>query len=85
MSVSSESTRRVVPPEEQSSNPEDAPYVPEETSEEANGLYLSPAAEQWIATNVQRPGWVIDWGTREILDPNTGEVKGRVPVTFAGP
>lgn len=49
---------------------------------EANGFYLSPAAEVWIRSHVQDLGYVIDWGTREIIDPNTGEVKGTVPTSF---
>lgn len=45
-------------------------------------LYLSPEAEQWVESNVTAPGYVIDWGTREIIDPETGEVKGTVPTSI---
>ena len=50
--------------------------------EEAGPLHLSPDAERWVERNVTDPGYVIDWGTREVIDPNTGEVKGTVPATF---
>lgn len=50
--------------------------------EQAGPLQLSPEAERWIAQNVTDHGYAIDWGTREIFDPNTGEVKGTVPTTF---
>lgn len=50
--------------------------------EEAGPLYLSPEAERWVEQNITAPGYVIDWGTREIIDPETGEVKGTVPTTF---
>lgn len=44
-------------------------------------LYLSPDAEAWVMQNVIDPGYVIDWGTRRILDPDTGETKGTVPTS----
>lgn len=44
-------------------------------------LYLSPDAERWVQQNITDFGYVIDWGTREIIDPNTGEVKGTVPTS----
>jgi hypothetical protein len=49
---------------------------------DAGPLYLSPDADRWIQQNVTDFGYVIDWGTREIIDPNTGDVKGSVPTTF---
>lgn len=49
---------------------------------EAGPLYLSPDAQRWVDQNVTDHGYVIDWGTREIIDPNTGEVKGTIPATF---
>lgn len=45
-------------------------------------LYLSPEAERWIDQNVIDQGYVIDWGTREIINPETGEVKGAIPPTI---
>lgn len=45
-------------------------------------LYLSPEAEQWVNDNVVDQGYMIDWGTREIFDPETGEVKGTVPTSI---
>lgn len=45
-------------------------------------LYLSPEAEDWVEKNVTDFGYVIDWGTREIIDPNTSEVKGTVPTAI---
>lgn len=50
--------------------------------EEAGPLKLTPEAETWIKMNVLDRGYVIDWGTREIVDPHTGEVKGTVPTSF---
>ena len=44
-------------------------------------LHLSPDAERWVQQNVTDFGYVIDWGTREIIDPETGEVKGTVPTS----
>lgn len=44
-------------------------------------LYLSPEADRWVQENVIDQGWMIDWGNREIFDPNTGEVKGTVPTS----
>jgi hypothetical protein len=49
---------------------------------DAGPLYLSPDAERWINQNVIDRGYRIDWGTREIYDPETGEVKGTVPAVF---
>ena len=49
---------------------------------EAGPLHLSPDAERWVTQNVTDQGYVIDWGTREIIDPETGEVKGMIPATF---
>lgn len=49
---------------------------------DAGPLYASPEAEQWLKENVQDQGLVIDWGTREIFDPVTGEIKGVVPKFF---
>lgn len=45
-------------------------------------LRLSPEGERWINQNVVDHGYVIDWGTREIVDPESGEVKGTVPQSF---
>lgn len=50
--------------------------------EEAGPLYLSPEAQEWVRRNVTDPDYVIDWGTREVIDPDTGEVKGTVPRSF---
>lgn len=55
---------------------------PRPGEEQAGPLQLSPEAEQWINRNVIDQGYAIDWGTREIFDPKTGEVKGVVPTTF---
>lgn len=44
-------------------------------------LYLSPDAERWIQQNVTDFGYIIDWGTREIVDTDTGEVKGIIPTS----
>ena len=64
--------------------PEDAgferPVNPD--GSDAGPLYLSPDADRWIQQNVTDYGYVIDWGTREIIDPNTGDVKGTVPTAF---
>lgn len=49
---------------------------------EAGPLRLTPEAETWIDQNVLDQGYLIDWGTREIFDPETGEVKGTVPTSF---
>ena len=49
---------------------------------DAGPLYASPEAERWLQENVADKGLVIDWGTREIFDPETGEVKGIVPKFF---
>ena len=64
--------------------PRDPDYiqVPNPDGSEAGPLYLTPEAEQWLNENVWDRGLVVDWGTREIFDPNTGEVKGIVPRTF---
>lgn len=50
--------------------------------EEAGPMYVSPEADQWIGQNVRDKGYVIDWGTREIIDPETGESHGTVPKNF---
>jgi hypothetical protein len=50
--------------------------------EEAGPLYTTPEADRWIATNVTDRGYVIDWGTREIIDPATGESHGTIPQKF---
>jgi hypothetical protein len=49
---------------------------------DAGPLYATPEADRWLQENVTDQGLMIDWGTREIFDPNTGEVKGIVPRTF---
>lgn len=56
-----------------------APHNPD--GSDIGPLYLSPEAEQWVSQNVTDYGYVIDWGTREVIDPNTGEVKGSVPTS----
>jgi len=56
--------------------------VPNPDGSEAGPLYLSPEANEWVERNVYDSGYIIDWGSREILDPNTGEVKGTVPTRF---
>jgi hypothetical protein len=50
--------------------------------EEAGPLRVSPEASEWIDRNVLDHGYVIDWGTREIIDPETGESKGTIPTSF---
>lgn len=55
--------------------------VPNSDGSEIGPLYLSPDAERWIKENVNDPGYVVDWGTREIIDPEDGSVKGSVPTT----
>ena len=42
-------------------------------------MYLSPDARRWVKTEVIDRGYVIDWGTREIYDPETDRVIGPVP------
>jgi hypothetical protein len=49
---------------------------------DAGPLYATPEAERWLQENVADRGLVIDWGTREIFDPETGEVHGTVPRSF---
>jgi hypothetical protein len=46
---------------------------------EVGPIHFSPEARDWIKQNVIDQDYVIDWGTREIIDPETGEVKGTVP------
>lgn len=48
---------------------------------EIGPLYVSPEGKQWIQENVFDQGLYIDWGTREIYDAETGEVKGTVPTS----
>jgi hypothetical protein len=36
----------------------------------------------WIAANVYPNGWTVDGKTMEIIDPDTGEIKGRVPTLY---
>jgi hypothetical protein len=48
---------------------------------EIGPLYVSPEGKQWIQENVYDQGLYIDWGTREIFDADTGEVKGTVPTS----
>ena len=50
--------------------------------EEAGPLRVSPEAHEWIVRNVTDHGYLIDWGNREIFDPETGEVHGTVPTSF---
>lgn len=50
--------------------------------EEAGPLRVSPEANEWIQRNVTDHGYLIDWGNREIFDPETGEVHGTVPTSF---
>lgn len=65
-----------------------APYDPgfsapvNPNGEEAGPLYLSPDAQRWVDQNVTDRGYMIDWGTREVFDPETGEVKGTIPPSF---
>lgn len=44
-------------------------------------LYATPEGDRWLQENVTDRGYVIDWGTREYFDPETGEVKGIVPTS----
>jgi hypothetical protein len=53
--------------------------LPNPDGSEIGPLQVSVEGQQWIEENVYRPGFVIDWGTREIIDPDTGEVRGTVP------
>lgn len=48
---------------------------------EIGPLYVSPEGKRWIQENVFDQGLTIDWGTREIYDGETGEVKGTVPMS----
>jgi hypothetical protein len=57
-------------------------YSPNPELGEAGPLYLSPEAEVWVGQNVTPHGYVIDWGNRTIIDPETGEIKGTVPTQF---
>jgi hypothetical protein len=50
--------------------------------EEAGPMYVSPEADRWIGENVRDRGYVIDWGTRRIIDPATGESHGTIPTKF---
>lgn len=78
------------PPDDGSSQPIDVEIDPRfigtvnrnPGGEEAGGLYVSPEAEQWLQINVVDKGLFVDWGTREIYDPETGEVFGTVPTHF---
>jgi hypothetical protein len=47
--------------------------------EDISPLHVTPAGQEWIRRNVIDQDYVIDWGTREVIDPETGEVKGTVP------
>jgi hypothetical protein len=49
---------------------------------DAGPLYVSPEADKWLQEHVTDQGLMIDWGTYEIFDPVTGEVKGTVPRFF---
>lgn len=63
--------------------PRDPGYinVPNPDGSDIGPLNMSPEGEKWVNENVIQPGYVIDWGTREIIDPYTGEVKGTVPAS----
>jgi hypothetical protein len=67
-------------------SPEDSgfghPAVSNPDGSDAGPLYLSPEAEQWVDENIIGPGYVVDWGNRDIIDPNDGSVKGKVPKSF---
>lgn len=56
--------------------------VPNPDGSEVGPLYVSPEADRWIKANVYDRGLVVDWGSMEIFDPETGEVKGTVPKSF---
>lgn len=42
-------------------------------------LYINPAYDYWFKEHVTDPGYVIDWGNYEIIDPQTGDVVEPVP------
>jgi hypothetical protein len=55
----------------------DAPVNPD--GSEIGPLVMTPEGEQWCQENVIDKGRYINWGTREIFDPETGEIFGTVP------
>lgn len=55
--------------------------VPNPDGSEIGPMYQSPEGKQWLEENVYDQGWIVDWGSRDILDPNTGEIKGTVPTS----
>lgn len=49
---------------------------------EIGPLVMTPEGEQWCQENVIDKGYNIDWATREIFDPETGERHGTVPTSL---
>lgn len=69
----------IPPPEFEGDTGFSVPQNPD--GSELGPLYVSPEGKVWIQENVYDRGLFIDWGTREIYDAETGEVKGTVPTS----
>lgn len=55
--------------------------VPNPDGSELGPLYQSPEGKQWLDEHVYNQGLIVDWGSRDILDPDTGEIRGTVPTS----